>query len=189
MKSVSNLFIIYRSSMFERTKSQFDRLAFVVISIKAGVEHLRDKFTTLPEEFEVEDSVIVEDALPDVIRSSGDVLVDVHTKTKDNELQMHLEIQDSKFVELKRSALRGGSLQSRRPKSHGITEGRPFNQRIPLPSAKEISAFDHDSDAEAGFGDIDAEEEISRDGVKKASSNIIATEERRKLRSRKLEDG
>ncbi|KAL7538971.1 hypothetical protein ACHAXR_008922 [Thalassiosira sp. AJA248-18] len=175
-----------RSSLFERAKSQFDRLAFVMVSIKAGVEHLRDKFTSLPtNEFELEGDVR-EDTLPDVIRSSGDLLVDVHTKTKDSELQMHLTIQDSKLTELKRSASR---VQNRRPMSHGATEGIPFNQRISLPSAKEISAFDHDSDAETGFGDIDAEEEISRDGVKKASSNIIATEERRKLRSRKPEDG
>jgi len=178
-----------RSSLFERTRSQFDRLALVVVSIKAGVEHLRDKFTSLPDEFEVEHGVVIEGTLPDVIRSSGDILVDVHTKTKDSELEMHLMIQDSKFTELKRAASRGDNLQSRRPMSHGAPEGRPFNQRIPLPSAKEISAFDHDSDAETGLGDIDAEEEISRDGVKKASSNIIATEERRKLRSRKPDDG
>mmetsp|Transcript_17931 Transcript_17931/g.39090 ORF Transcript_17931/g.39090 Transcript_17931/m.39090 type:complete len:561 (-) Transcript_17931:406-2088(-) len=175
-----------RTSLFERTRSQFDRLAFVMVSIKAGVEHLRDKFTSLSPDFEIEHAVAIDDTiLPEVIRSSGDILVDVHTKTKDSEIQMHLMIQDSRFTELRRSASRGGNLQSRRPMSHGlVTESvRPFNQRISLPSAKEISAFDHESDADIGFGDIDhAEEEISRDGVKKASSNIIATEERRKLR-------
>lgn len=179
-----------RSSLFEKTKSQFDRLAFVIVSIKAGVEHLRDKLVVLPgDEFDVENEVVEEDTLPGVIRSSGDVLVDVHTKTKDNELQMHLTIQDSKFTELKRSASRGGNLQSRRPMSHGYTEGRPFNQRIPLPSAKELLVFDRDRDTDADFGDVDVDEEISRDGVKKASSNIIATEERRQLRSRKTDDG
>mmetsp|Transcript_46182 Transcript_46182/g.97020 ORF Transcript_46182/g.97020 Transcript_46182/m.97020 type:complete len:556 (-) Transcript_46182:33-1700(-) len=178
--------VYLRSSIFERTRSQCDRLALVVVSVKAGIEHLRDKLTCLPDEFEVDHGDIIEDNLPDIIRSSGDILVDAHTKTNENELQMHLNIQDSKLKELKRSASR---LQDRRPMSHGATEERPFNQRIPLPSAKEISVFDHDSDAETGRGDIDAEEEISRDGVKKASSNIIAIEERRKLRSRKPDDG
>ena len=181
---------LYRSSLFDKTKCQFDRLAFVIVSIKAGVEHLRDKFVILPEdEFEITRGPIEEDTLPDVIRSSGDVLVDVHTKTKDSELQMHLSIQDSKFTELKRSASRGGNLQNRRPMSHGYTESIPFNQRITLPSAKEATAFDVERDCDTGFGEVDAEEEISRDGVKKASSNIIATEERRQLRSRKTDDG
>ncbi|KAL7547181.1 hypothetical protein ACHAWF_010501 [Thalassiosira exigua] len=175
-----------RSSLSERARSQFDRMAFVVVSIKAGVEHLRDKFTGLVDDFEVDGGGLTEETLPEAIRSSGDILVDVHTKTRDDELQMHLMYQDSKLSGLERSASR---LQSRRPMSHGAPEGRPFNQRISLPSAKEISAFDHDSDVDTGFGDIDAEEEISRDGVKKASSNIIATEERRKLRSRKPDDG
>lgn len=165
-------------------------MAFVTVSIKAGVEHLQDQFSSILGGFETDRIVVVEDTLPAVIRSSGDILADVHSKTKESELAMHLMIQDSKFTELKRSASRGGNLQNRRPMSHGVTEGRPFNQRISLPSAKEISVFDHDSDADIGFGDIDhAEEEVSRDGVKKASSNIIAIEERRKLRSRKVDDG
>ena len=158
----------------------------MVVSIKVGVEHVRDKFKILPNEFDVDLGAVANDALPDVIRSSGDILVDLHTKTKESELQMHLMIQDTKFTELERSASR---LQNRRPMSHGATEGRPLNQRIPLPSAKEVSVFDYDIiDAETGLGDMDAEEEISRDGVKKESSNIIATEERRKLRSRMPQD-
>ena len=176
-----------RSSIFERTKSQFDRLALVIVSISAGVEHVRDKLGVLPEEFDVDNDIIIEDTLPDVIRASGDTLVDVHNKTREKELKMHLMIQDTKFTELKRSASRGGNLQVGLLGKND-TKGKPFNQRITLPSAKEISAFEPDNGAEIGFGDVDAEEEISRDGVKKASSNIIATEERRKLRSRKIED-
>ena len=181
-------FSITRSSQFERIKGQFDCLALVIVSIKAGVEHLREKLGSLPDEFDVEHVIITENTLPDVIRSSGDMLVEVHTRTKENELKMHLIIQDSKFTKLRRSASHGRNFQTRRPLTSGVTEDRPFNQRISLPSAKEMSAFDPESDAETGFGDVDVEEEISRDGVKKASSNIIATEERKKLRSRKIEN-
>ena len=66
--------------------------------------------------------------------------------------------------------------------SQGSTGVRPFNQRILLPFAKDILVFDHDSDTEIAVGEFDAKEEISRNGVKKASSNIIAMEERRSLR-------
>ena len=171
-----------RSSVYDRTKSRFDRSAFVVISIKAGVEHLRDKFSSLPDEFEVWKGLILEDTLPDVIQASGDLLVDVHTKTKDNELQMHLTIQDSKLTELRQSASR---VHNRRPMTHGATEGKPLNQRITLPSAKEASAFEHYSDDEAEYNDIDAAEELTREGVKRSSLNIIASEERRKMRSQR----
>lgn len=161
-----------------------------MVSIKAGVEHLLDKFTTLPaDEFDIEHhGTIVEDALPDIIRSSGDVLVNVHTKTKDNELQMHLDIQDSKFTELKQSAAAAISdIHNRRPMTGGATENRPFNRRISLPSAKERSVYSREeSDGESAYGDnnIDTEDEITRNGLKKSSSYIlIAQEERRKLSS------
>lgn len=158
-----------------------DSIAYLIVSIKAGVEHLRDKFTSLHGgEFDVRHEALTEDQLPDVIRSSGDLLVDVLTKTEDSELQ---NIEDSASTELARSASRK-NLINRRPMSQGATGVRPFNQRISLPSAKEITAFDHDSDTEVGVGEIDAEESISRDGVKKTSSNIIAMEGRRSIRPR-----
>ncbi len=151
------------------------------MSIKAGVEHLRDKFTSLHGgEFDLGHEALTEDQLPDVIRSSGDLLVDVLTKTEDSELQ---NIEDSTTKELPRSASHK-NLINRRPMSQGATVVRPFNQRISLPSAKEVTTFDHDSDVELGVGEFDAEESISRDGVKKASSNIIAMEGRRTLRPR-----
>lgn len=174
----------FRSSHFVRIKSQFDRLALVMVSIQTGIELIREKFVVLPtDEFDVGQPMIIEETLSDVIRSSGDVLVDVHSKTKENELQMDLQTQDTKFTELKRATSQSSNLQARRPMTSGVTEDRPFNQRITLPSAKEISVFDQDDGDESVFGVVDALEELSRDGVKKASSNIIATEERRKLRS------
>ena len=156
-----------------------------MVSIKAGVEHLRDKFTSLPaNEFDIEHhGTIVEDALPDVIRSSGDILVNVHTKTKDNELQRRLDIQDSKFTELKQSAAATISdIHNRRPMTGGATENRPFNRRITLPSAKERSVYSREeSDGEeSAYGDnnIDAEDEITRNGLKKSSSIILAQSKR-----------
>jgi len=161
-----------------------------MVSIKAGVEHLRDKFTSLPaDEFDIEHhGTIVEDALPDIIRSSGDILVNVHTKTKDNELQMHLDIQDSKLTELKQSAAATmiSDIHNRRPMTGGASENRPFNRRIALPSAKERSVYSREeSDGESAYGDnnIDTEDEITRNGLKKSSSILIAQEERRKLSS------
>jgi hypothetical protein len=103
--------------------------------------------------------------------------------TKDKEFDMYIKVQDSKFTEFTRASRE--LLENRRPMTHGATEDRPFNQRISLRSTKGTSAFGTYTNSETDFGEFEAEEEISRDGVKKASSNIIAMEERRKLRSTK----
>lgn len=156
------------------------------MSVKAGMDHIREK---IPDEFEKDPTILTEHMLPHVIRSTGNLLVDIHTKARENELNMDLDIQDSRETELKKSASRIGTLHARRPLTAGVTEQRSlFNQRIVLPSPKDISVYDQDSDDETRFGENDAEEEISREGVKRASSNTIAIEERRKLRSRKPED-
>ena len=177
-----------RSSQFERTKSQFDRLAFVMVSIKAGVEHLRDKFTSLPpDEFDVDHGVVVEDTLPEAIRSSGDLLVDVHTKTNDDELQQCLDQQDSKLSELKQQT---SKLQSRRPTTAGASENRPdFNRRIEIRSARDVGVFDNcDSDSESSTYSRDVDDvEISRGGVKKSSWQLLSRKEEEERKQRLLQ--
>lgn len=150
------------------------------------MEHIREKF---PKSFSDDHAIQTDTILPDVIRSSGDALVDIDSKAKENELALDLDEQDTRVTELnKASSAAANNLHIRRPMTAGISEETNFNQRIVLPSAKNAFAFESDSDDEIGYVEIDAEEEISREGVKRASSNIIATEERRALRSRKPDD-
>ena len=52
-----------------------------------------------------------------------------------------------------------------------ISHARPFNQRVSLPSAKD-DIYDMDRNDCEGYGDLD-EEELSRDIVKKASTQIL----------------
>jgi len=156
------------------------------VSIKAGVEHLRDKFTSLPsDEFDVDHGVVVEDTLPEAIRSSGDLLVDVHTKTNDDELQLCLDQQDSKLSELKQQT---SKLQSRRPCTAGASENRP-GFRITLPSAKDVGAYnscDSDSDSSTYSRDVD-DVEISRGGVKKSSWQLLSRKEEEERKQRLLQ--
>lgn len=148
------------------------------------MEHIREK---VPESFSIDSAIQSETLLPDVIRSSGDTLVEIDSKAKENELALDLDEQDIRTSELNK--VTNNNLHMRRPMTAGITEETNFNQRIVLPSAKDISAFDQESEDELDAIEFDAaEEEISRDGIKRASHNIIATEERRKLRSRKPDD-
>ena len=181
--------LYFRTSLSERTKSRLDCVSLLIMSIKAGVEHLREKFTYLRgfAEFDVVSGhgTLLEDQLSAVIRSSGDLLVDVLRKTEDNELQRLVEPSSPPPPPVSnQQQYAAKNLQNRRPTTtQGVNGGdRPFNQRITLPSAKETSAFDHDFSETEEFGtssDFDAEEEISRDGVKKASSIVIAMEDRR----------
>jgi len=176
-----------RQSLLERTKSQHDRIALVMVSIKAGVEHLQDKLVCLPrEEFGHSASKVSEGegALPEAIRKCGDALVSCHNSNRDSELRLETEKNDERFDELKRSVSRGASaLQTRRPLTCGARE-RPSNQRITLPSAKEATAFDDESCADPAPVDED-DLAVARAGVKKSSYNVVAMEERRALRSRK----
>jgi len=156
----------------------------VLLSTKAGLKHICEKF---PAALSIDHTTIAEQALPDAIRQTGDNLVRVDSKAKENELTLELVEQDSRVSALNKTCT-NSNLHTRRPLTAGMEETES-NQRIVLPSAKNISVFDPEIDNdEMRYSEVDAEEEISRDGIKRASSNIIAIEERRKLRNKKPED-
>ena len=66
-----------------------------------------------------------------------------------------------------------------------LNENRPFNQRINLPNAGE-DLFEHE--LEENLGDVD-EEELTRDRVKKASSQILVAQDRRNKKLQKKKRG
>ncbi len=176
-----------KSSQFERAKNQLDRLELAIVSTKAGVEHLRAKLLDLPDEFEVDSGNLMEMSLPDIIRSSGDILLDVHARANDNTAgefnkQSTNESNSSSNKVTRFSPQIDSNLQSRRPTTRGAAEvSVPFNQRISLRSARERAAFDQDdSDDGADFGDLGMET-ISRKTLKKMSYHIVAAEERKRL--------
>lgn len=166
-----------RSSRLERAKSQLDRLELAMVSTKTGVEHLREKLFVLPDEYNVDRGVLTETSLPDVIRSSGDILLDVHNNNVNNNPQ-----EDGCNYVFSPQVER--NLQSRRPVTRGAAEvSISFNQRISLPSAKERTVFDqedYDDDETADFGDLGMEG-LSRSTLKKISYQIVASEERKRL--------
>jgi hypothetical protein len=66
-----------------------------------------------------------------------------------------------------------------------LRENRPFNQRINLPNAGE-DLFEHE--LEENLADLD-EEELTRDRVKKASSQILVAQDRRNKKLQKKKRG
>ena len=180
-----------RSSQLERAKSQLDRLELAIVSTKAGVEHLRAKLVDLPDEFDVDSGNLY---LPDIIRSSGDILLDVHARANDNTADEfnnkhstkesnNTSSNSNKVTRFSPQIETESNLQSRRPTTRGAAEvSVPFNQRITLRSAKERAAFDQDDsdDDGADFGDLGMDT-ISRKTLKKMSYHIVAAEERKRL--------
>jgi len=177
-----------RSSQLERAKSQLDRLELAIVSTKAGVEHLRAKLFDLPDEFGVDSGNLMDMSLPDIIRSSGDILLDVHARANDNAVNEFNKYSTNDSNSSSNKVTRFSpqierNLQSRRPTTRGAAEVCvPFNQRISLRSAKERTAFDQDDsdDDGADFGDLGMEA-ISRKTLKKMSYHIVAAEERKRL--------
>jgi chromosome segregation ATPase len=184
-----------RSSQLDRAKSQLDRLEMAIVSTKAGVEHLRAKLFDLPDEFDVDSGNLAEMSLPDVIRSSGDILLDVmHARANNDDDTAQFNHVDHSTNDSNSSSSNNNkvrfsldidrNLQSRRPTTRGAAEvSVPFNQRIPLRSAKERTAFDQDDDCDddgTDFGDLGMET-ISRKTLKKMSYHIVAAEERKRL--------
>lgn len=170
-----------RSCQLERAKNQLDRLELVMVSTKAGVEHLREKLFNLPKECGVYRGVLTEMSLPDIIRSSGDILLDVHAKINDADGLSHIDQSTENSNKVTRfSPQIESNVQSRRPTTRGAAEvSVPFNQRIYLRSAKERSVFDQDySDEDTEFGELGTDT-ISRQTLKKMSYHIVAAEERR----------
>ena len=60
-----------------------------------------------------------------------------------------------------------------------IKDMRPFNQHIVLPSARDEQLYETGSNADADFGEVN-EEELSRDRVKKASTQILQVQQKKK---------
>jgi len=63
-----------------------------------------------------------------------------------------------------------------------LLETRPFNQRIDLPSISD--QMDADGSYEDGLHDVD-EEELTRDKVKKVSTQIVLAQDKKKKKPRR----
>ena len=141
-----------------RTKSRYDRSSSVLMSAKSGVKHLQQKIEFLDSN------------LASILWSTGNVMVEIMARIRDDEMVALHDIDGSNLPLLGTNEM-NTSLEYE-TKLQGL---RPFNQRISLPSARD-NLFENDSSSEV-FNDVD-EEELSRDRVKKASTQIIRAQKK-----------
>jgi len=157
----------------ERWKTKYDRFATTLISVKAGIKHLQDKIENAREDVGGVKSELQDDTIVHVLRESEDTLLTLFNRVKANQAEEQA-ITGAPVPLHKQSTIHGGMAIDHLDENE-LRENRPFNQRINLPSAGE----EHLDDAhEDNLGDLD-EEELTRDKVKKASSQILVAQDRR----------
>lgn len=227
-------------SSLTRYRDKHDRYVSSLFSVKAGIKHLQDKLEPARRELNAGSRLALPDvmssstttsssstpsssspnsALPDVIWSIGDVLVEIMARIREREITGGLDMGSRSTTigsHHPRSSLgssgggdecgdgEGGhqsttsfaSIGSARSACRSTADedetgtpedddGRPYNQRIVLPSAKDdLYETNNTTGLDDGYGDLE-EEELSRERVKKASTSIVLAVERQKARERR----
>ncbi|RLN66332.1 hypothetical protein BBP00_00002280 [Phytophthora kernoviae] len=187
------------STKLERAKLKYERLAKVLIGVKAGVEHLVDKMESMREDDQV--IVVTDETIVEALQESEITLAHLLSQIKlvgvphwssgmlDSSAMMG---QQKKLDGARASLMPRKSLKSM---MNGNADGldadilvsRPFNQRIPLPgtdglTAEELELDDMGNPANGGMLLDDTEEALSRDRVKRASSQVIMAQDKKKKR-------
>ena len=144
---------------------------------------MQDKVETMRKKLKGESITLTDRSIGDVLWAAGDVLVEVVARIREQEISEGIDV----------AKLDGRPSMGLLPpfpqeydldcvEEEELQESRPYNQRVILPSVDD-DLFDNESNYDDGYGDVD-EDELSRDRVKKASSQIIQAQERKRIRAR-----
>lgn len=191
--------LVLASTKLERAKLKYERLAKVLIGVKAGVEHLVDKMESVREDDQV--IVVTDETIVEALQESEITLTHLLSQIKLIGAAAHSStpslidssaMGQQKKVIAKRPSLKnvtGGNLI---PEGLGldadILVARPYNQRIALPGTDGLTAEELEMDDTGGAGTNgtmlldDTEEALSRDRVKRASTQVIMAQDKKKKR-------
>ncbi|EEY63524.1 uncharacterized protein PITG_15874 [Phytophthora infestans T30-4] len=185
--------LVLASTKLERAKLKYERLAKVLIGVKAGVEHLVDKMESVREDDQV--VVVTDDTIVEALQESEITLAHLLSQiklagaasTSSMELSaiQHKKIDSTRVpVAALKNAMATGSLI---PEGLGLDAdvlvARPYNQRIALPGTDGLTAEELEMDDMGANGGMlldDTEEALSRDRVKRASSQVIMAQDKKK---------
>jgi hypothetical protein len=118
-----------------------------------------------------------------VLRESEDTLLTLFNRVKANQAEEGAIFgqPEESGNRLRRTESIHGSEAIDELDEEELRENRPYNQRIDLPLPGDAE-FEHEH--EENLGDLD-EEELTRDKVKKASSQILVAQDRKQKKLRK----
>mmetsp|Transcript_9676 Transcript_9676/g.16729 ORF Transcript_9676/g.16729 Transcript_9676/m.16729 type:complete len:520 (-) Transcript_9676:220-1779(-) len=198
------------ATRLERTRLKYERLASVLIGVKAGVEHLQDKLEGVRDELGFPPIRLTDESVADVLLSTEQMLDKMLRRAEalndanalaeqagpglaidgegDGGLSFALGMAGTGKLGPQLGASRSGlslgapvTAAEAAAAEEGLMETRPFNQRIDLPSVGD--SLDGDDGYEDGLHDVD-EEELTRDKVKKASNQIVMAQDKKKKKPR-----
>ncbi|KAG9398504.1 hypothetical protein AC1031_014286 [Aphanomyces cochlioides] len=152
------------TAKLDRARLKFERVAKILISVKAGVEHLVDKVESVREDgraIQVNDDSIVE-----ALHESEVTLVGLLEVIAAAESPAEIVVVDQPVV----------APEAEDELAVGIA--RPYNQRIPLPGDGLLPDGMNEDDLILEEND----DALSRDRVKKASKQILLDQDKKKKR-------
>ncbi|KAH9121363.1 hypothetical protein LEN26_010714 [Aphanomyces euteiches] len=152
------------TAKLDRARLKFERVAKILISVKAGVEHLVDKIESVREDgraIQVNDDSIVE-----ALHESEVTLVGLLEVIAAAEFPAEIVVVDQPVV----------APEAEDELAVGIA--RPYNQRIPLPGDGLLPDGMNEDDLILEEND----DALSRDRVKKASKQILLDQDKKKKR-------
>lgn len=174
--------LVLASAKLERAKLKYERLAKVLLGVKAGVEHLVDKLECVRDDDQV--VVVTDDTIVDALQESEVTLVRLLNQIK--AVTATGGAGGAKRKEPPASLTRLGTVRfsvEPEPPESDVLATRPFNQRIALPGTDGLTReeLEHDELA-SGTALDDPEEALSRDRVKKASTQVLLAQDKKKKR-------
>lgn len=171
------------TARLERAKLKFERLNKIIIAMKAGVGHLQDKLESVRDDVGGRKIEISDETVAEVLRESEMTLTNVIRRIKAAEDDMR-HIQMTAFAADNTNKLKKNiDTTSSVGDESDVNVSRPFNQRIDL-LLDDLGGLDiNNNDGTDYLGDAGAEmddDELTRDKVKRASTQILQQIDKRK---------
>lgn len=191
--------LVLASAKLERAKLKYERLAKVLIAVKAGVEHLVDKLESVRDDDQV--VVVTDDTIVDALQECEMTFMRVLNQIKAASVASggaSAQMAASALARKKDNAptlvrLGSVSIPTVVPdvSDADMLLSRPYNQRVALPGdGLTGEELERDEMGLNGMQLDDPEEALSRDRVKRASSQVIQAQDKKKkyVSKKKLKD-
>lgn len=196
------------STRLERARLKYDRLSKIVISMKAGVGHLQDKLEAFREEVGGRAFVVTDDSVADALRECElcfEMLIKRIKAAEEEAKRIQLTSFIKPMKELVSSSSTASGLDLLPPEllleesASQLNTLRPFNQRIDLNLTSDMpGGFEGATTSlaygggyageDASLGDLD-DDELTRDKVKRASTQIILAMDKKKKKPKRRGGG
>ena len=181
------------AAKLERTKAKAERMAAVLINVKAGIEHVADRIEGHREQ----------DQQP--LQMTDETVVEILFQCESTLYRLLSEAKKVGGAGAESDVLAamggGGGSRSSSPEQvpgsvlaqqvtdRQVMETRPFNQRVTLPSGDmgldRIAEEDGGDDMDGAAAAIGDEDELTRDKIKKASSQFTIQHDRAQRKKEK----